>query len=213
MPLTNRKQYDVLLTTFGRQDELAQPIPEHLSERIDEFFRIYSSVAPNLSGKEREFFMLNEYLKIANLSMSDEVMDEIAKRDDNIIEIYGFDYAQLFRSASFLKFRTYTLATLMTKSNFELYEREDEHVPAIQAQIGEALQHRKLIKFDVPAHKVWEKAEGARTDYHWMMKLGICAPVMATGSSEPTAFVVTHNTIQVFKSPFSRPTLEIVKNP
>ena len=210
MSLALHQKLAELCAVFGRSDEMNMPVPSAVWRRIEDYHKIYCGVPGRLSDTERERFMLNTFLNLESLRIKPEHIDTVFNGEDNVFEIYDFNLAQLYRSASFLRFRTYPLVTLMTKSNFELYAREAEYLPAISAQVEDFKKTLEPFHFNVPTHKVWEQFGERNMSHHWRMKLNFCAPVFNAQSGEATGFLVTHHTEQVFRSPFVGADLRLV---
>jgi hypothetical protein len=203
--------FERLSRAFDKPAEHLTEITPELGKQIELYFKIYSELDQGDMSLKTERFMLERFLDLNNFRIDQDTLDEAFSGQDNVFEIYSADFSQLYRSASFLRFKTYSLVRLMMQSNFELYERESDYIPLVQEQIAPVLAQRKTIKFSVPAHKVWEKLESKKINTYWNMKLGIAAPVYNWMSSGLAGFFVSHRTEQIFAAPFeSRPRLELI---
>lgn len=203
MVVLSQQKYKELLNIFGRETEVGQA-PEELRNQIDLYHKVYANVPPLTSPIDKERFMLLTYLELTGMDIASDVIRQAFNGRDNVFEIYDFNFNQLYRSLSFLSFKTYPLVTLMARSNFVLYERENDYVPELQKQLKEFLTELTPRQLNIPAHKVWEALDEGNKSYHWLMKLGMVAPVRSLASGEVTCFFITHRTEQVFKSPFLR---------
>ena len=202
------KKYDYLCTLFGKTRDVSNV--ESIQTQIEEYFEIFGAYDPAISQISNEKRIFNEYLRRGGLKVDPKVINEAFHGDDNVFEIYDVNHNQVYRSISFMLFTTYPLFTLMTKSNFELYAREDGYAEQIQSEILSCVENLRKIHFTVPAHKVWEIYEMDTPSCYWRMKLGICAPVLNEKTGALEGVLISHNTRQVFDSPFKRPPLELV---
>ena len=211
MSLAPQQKLAELCATLGRADESSLPVPNGAWRRIEDYHALYCGVPDDLDRRERERFMLGTFLDRTSLQMEADHLDQVFAMDDNVYEIYDFNLAQLYRSASFLRFKTYPLVTLMTKGNFELYGGETEYLPSIAADVEFLKQDPRPFHFNHPRHRVWERFGERKTGHHWRMKLGLCAPVFSPYVVGPSAFLVTHKTEQVFSSPYIGTDLRLVR--
>ncbi len=171
--------------------------------RVNLYAELYARHDSSLSMIENEISLLRHFMGSANLTAKFDLFEAMRRSDDNVFEIYRFDYSQLYRSYTFMKFKTYSIIELMNFSNFDLYEREHRFSEMIQQEIGRAVESDSLIKFKVPAHKVWEKHNCELPDCHWIMKLGHCCPIYDLDLNQMIGIFVSHNTRQVFTAPFA----------
>ena len=210
-----------LCHAFNRPHEVEYALPAAIEGKINEYHAIYCSGntpgnyparTPLKAGRERERDMLDTYLKAAELALPEGFLDRVMEGDDNVFELYDFAYAQVYRSASFLSFKTFSLIVLMLKSNFELYDRDAEYIPLIQAQTERFIANDRPALYQVPAHRVWERTLKRQADYYWDMKLGHFAPVYSRRHGRSNYFFVSHRTRQIFADPFKGHALKLVRD-
>lgn len=195
------QKIEALNLLFGRSP-IQTEVTAGICEWLDHFYDIYTLYDKELSFFENEKRMLSTFLKKSRLRLEPRGWEDAFSGRDNIFEIYSLDYKQIYRSFSFMRFSTYPLVTLMTHSNFDLYERDLLTVQLLTKPVERSVFEGKVVRFHVPKHKVWEKGQKLHADRHWVMDLGICAPIYEEESSYPIGFFVSHQTEQVHGPPF-----------
>jgi hypothetical protein len=200
------KSLEYLRERFPRkfiQNYNLDTIDKSVENNILLFAEVYNKYDPNLSLIDNEVKMALYFMKISNHYSHVNISNLMRRSNNNVFEIYDFEFNQLYRSASFMMFETYDIVELMTNSNFMLYDREPVYAPSIQNKIAECVEHEKLVKFDIPKHPVWEKYGDANLNYFWEMDLGYCCPIykrsINSDKEEMSGVFISHTTEQIFK--------------
>jgi hypothetical protein len=96
-------------------------------------------------------------IKRSGFVIRSEVFENL--KDEDIIEIWGADGRQIFRSFHALKFWSYTLEELLTYPFFELFERDASLETAYLVWFQKLLSGVVIetVALDIPSHVVREK--------------------------------------------------------
>ena len=161
-----------------------------------EAFNYYN---PELSSMNNELIIFDMFCKFNQLKVKGYYKSwMLMNTDHQIIEVYDVNKIQVYRSHTFMKFKTYTWNELAEHSNFELYVRDEQYMDQIMQVVERARAEETLVEFNVPTHIMWER-HGSK-EHHFVQKLGCCVPVY-DNKDEIFGVMIIHNTKQVFSSP------------
>jgi|GEM_PF-1600670 len=114
---------------------------------------VESGVSVNL---EKQF--LKKALKHFGFTVDDEFWNVLEK--DDLVEIYGEDMVQLYRSMNFFEISGYSLLDLSVNEWFVLYERSRLVLEQINQKIAEVLKYSlPTQRFEIPRHILRERCE------------------------------------------------------
>lgn len=144
-------------------DNLAQieNVTESITDEIYNFIKDYLDILLNSNIDNEppcrvEKIIFEKALKNLNLKTLDN-MDCFLNEND-IIEIYDIQGFQKYRNLIFLKFCSFDLFTLYSKSFIDLYERSTEFNGQILNAIEDVINNPKgTIKFNCGEHLIKEK--------------------------------------------------------
>lgn len=148
----------------------------------------------HLEAEQQEVFdiddssrLLRLAVKSIGLSVDSSVYEKIDRSD--VIEIYGLDHVQIFRSFNFFRVCSYNLDDVLSHQWFELYERDEQITSALlDTWYDHIASTRALTRMSVGPHVMREHFSKGRNSV--FMEFKYIATIFS-GSGSKDALLVT----------------------
>lgn len=179
---------------------------QKLIKDFSDLIVLMSEVTPDPAEIDHvtEVFCLQKALKKNKMKAEDDFWDNYAEGD--VVEVYGSDMIQRYRTFNFFRTTGYSLLDLAINEWYVLWERPKVYFDQL-LQIGtEILQGaRKASTVEVPAHVVNEVYNSGCTvpfkPASLMVKFKYIAPLFEESGNEIIGFVVTCTCEPLVKDP------------
>lgn len=150
--------------------KLASISPEHKSEMTKRFDLWNQWIQPEAStenypyptNSEKERAFAEKALRHYNLNVDENFWKTL--EDDQVIEIYGKDMIQLYRSFNFFKYCGYSLLDISVNEWYVFWNRPTQIIRAMEQEVAHTLQNNLGVhKSTVPQHLLTETLNTGET--------------------------------------------------
>lgn len=158
-PYSSHSLFKLASQTQERKNELTQ-IFELWNQWIQPESSSETTPCPTNSKKERAF--AEKALTYYKLNVDEKFWTKL--EDDNVIEIYGKDMIQLYRSLNFFKYCGYSLLDISINEWYILWNRPSQIIRLMEQEVAHVLKNNLgVYKSNVPRHLLTETLNTGET--------------------------------------------------
>jgi hypothetical protein len=125
--------------------------------RLEDYLTICKRVHRAGHPVKNARFLVEESLRHFNFTCDLKV--EALIKPDYVVEFYGKDHRQIFRTFNYFEFTSYTIEEIYCRPWYVLYERDEAVTQQLIESVGPILEDQKMdpVFFDMPEHSIEER--------------------------------------------------------